>query len=148
MLSEKAKKNKYNCSKNWAKENCDHIHIAVPKGMRERFQKIAKEKGVSLSSLFVELMEMEEAKMKNTWWNDDGIEIVEISGNLYALSGWNGEIYANSWRCIDRYTEAGEPEVAIRPVHRFEEEGKDISSIEENSEEWYRMVEIVDYRII
>lgn len=50
---------------------------------------------------------------------EDGSEIV--------LTGWNGE----SWN-------------EGRPVYRFEIDGIDLSTLEENSPEWDRAVEIVE----
>ena len=89
--------------------------------------------------------------MKNigNWWNDRSIEMVELSdGKVYALAGWNGEEYTECWMCIgEYYTDAGEETYTLRPVYRFEVEGIDLSALEENSPEWDRAVEVVDYNI-
>ena len=34
-------------------------------------------------------------------WNDKNIEIVEVNGEMYALSGWNGEKYYHCWKVLD-----------------------------------------------
>lgn len=43
-----------------------------------------------------------------TWWNDDSIELIKIDGEIYALDGWNGETYTESWKCVDEYTTVDE----------------------------------------
>lgn len=56
-------------------------------------------------------------KRIGTWWSDSSIELVEIDGRIYALSGWNGEKYLHCWRCIDRFTEDGTAEYELTPVY-------------------------------
>ena len=54
----------------------------------------------------------------DTWWNDESIALVEVDGGLYALYGWNGEVYLHCWECIDRYKAAdSDVEYIIRPVY-------------------------------
>ena len=53
------------------------------------------------------------------WWDEGDIEIVKINGELYALDGWNGEIYLHCWKCLDRFTADPEDkeEYKIRPIY-------------------------------
>lgn len=83
------------------------------------------------------------------WRLDKSVELVNIKGQVYALYGWNGEVYGDCWLCIDQLTPAPEDKCyTIRPVHRFERDGIDINALEENSQEWDRAVEVVDYELI
>ena len=81
------------------------------------------------------------------YWNGTEIEIVEVDGNLYALSEWNGEKYTNCWKCVDQRTvDPEEPgRFTAKPIYRFMVDGIDLDELEENSEEWENDVEIVDY---
>lgn len=82
----------------------------------------------------------------DTWWTGRNIEIVQPSdGQLYALHNWNGEKYIDCWKCIDRYTQADDNRYTLIPVYRFQIEGIDLSVLEENSADWEKAVEIVDY---
>lgn len=54
------------------------------------------------------------------WWNDSNIELVEIENEVYALAGWNGESYNNSWKCSGAcYTEASKEKYNITPVYKL-----------------------------
>ena len=56
------------------------------------------------------------------WFANKDIEIVEIEGKLYALSGWNGESYGHCWECIDKYNAApGNDEYDIKPIYEPDE---------------------------
>lgn len=64
-------------------------------------------------------IKMKKQNFKNlgTWWNSDDIQMVEIEGAAYALYGWNGEQYLDSWKCegIDRM-DASEERYIITPI--------------------------------
>jgi|GEM_PF-1403921 len=64
-----------------------------------------------------------------TWWNG-GQEQIEKDGKTYALYGWNGESYTDSWQVIDRTEFAGKYDIC--PV--YQQTGED-------------EFEIVDYEI-
>ena len=81
------------------------------------------------------------------WHGWPDIHIVEIDGVLYALSGWNGEKYTDCWECLDQCTPVEGSSYTLTPVYRFEVENIDLDTIEENSDEWDKAIEIVDYRV-
>lgn len=82
-----------------------------------------------------------------TWWNSRNIDLVEVDGKVYALHGWNGEEYRDCWECLgENHMDAGE-NYCLRPIHRFEVEEIDLEELEENSPEWDRAVEIIDYEV-
>lgn len=57
------------------------------------------------------------------WWNDNEIELVEIDGKVYALNGWNGEKYLDSWEVDkDDHTEVINEGIAIEPLYKEVEE--------------------------
>ena len=65
------------------------------------------------------------------WWPD--IPTVEIDGDIYALSGWNGEKYLDCWQCVGEFNlDASDERYIITPV--WEEISED---------EW----EIIDYDV-
>ena len=88
-----------------------------------------------------------ENKIVDTWWNGCDIDIASIDGELFALHGWNGEKWTDCWKCIDRYTAAGDCRYEVRPVYRFEAEDIELDTLEEGSDEWDRAIEIVDYTV-
>ena len=62
-------------------------------------------------------------KTVGTWWNDKEIELVEIDGKVYALSGWNGEKFLDSWEVDkDDNTEIVTEGLAITPQYEEIEE--------------------------
>lgn len=86
------------------------------------------------------------------WWNTIAgtIDIVEIDGKLYALSGWNGEQYLDCWECVDRYTAHPDGRIyCICPTYRYEAEEIDLDDLIqrdlENSPEWDHALEVVRY---
>lgn len=87
-------------------------------------------------------------KKMGTWWNDRSIELVEVSGIVYALNGWNGEKYTDCWQCCGEYFNKSSPEsYTLTPIFRFEAEGIRLDDLEENSDEWDRALETVDFSI-
>lgn len=88
------------------------------------------------------------------WWNNRDIELIKFNdghmhaGQVFALHGWNGEEYVKCWECVgDRNMDASEEEYCLKPIHRFELENVDLDSVEENSDEWNRQCEFVDFKI-
>ena len=68
-----------------------------------------------------------------TWWTNKDIQLVKIDNKVYALDGWNGEVYLNCWECTgESYKDAGKEIYKITPI---------MEEIEED--EW----EIVGYEI-
>ena len=57
-------------------------------------------------------------KEVGTWWNDSSIHLIEKDGNVYALAGWNGESYYNSWKVIEDGLTASEEEYIITPIYK------------------------------
>lgn len=52
-------------------------------------------------------------------WNDPEIEVVEIKGEWFALSGWNGEVFTDCWQTDENTFYTGIQEVfTIRPVYQ------------------------------
>lgn len=54
---------------------------------------------------------------------------------------WNGEIYGNGWNSSEEKNTGCE----YRPVYRFQLEEKNLDDVEENSDEWDRLNEIVGF---
>lgn len=82
------------------------------------------------------------------YWNNGDVPMVEIDERLFALHGWNGEVWLRCWECLDKWTAASEKTFEIRPVYRFEIEEIDFEMLEENSPEWDWAMEIVDFEIV
>ena len=81
------------------------------------------------------------------WWADDTIPLYEINGAVYALYGWNGEAWTDCWECVgENHMDAGKGAV-VRPEYRFQLENADLSAVEENSEEWDRLVQITGFTV-
>lgn len=68
-----------------------------------------------------------------TWWNDSMIDLVEIDEEVYALNGWNGESFVDSWKCEgEENMDASEEVYVITPVTKeadgeFETVGYELS---------------------
>lgn len=59
------------------------------------------------------------SKWVGTLWNNSDIEIWEIDGRMFALYGWNGEDYCDSWEVSDKDGfDAIDPDTTyrIRPI--------------------------------
>ena len=77
---------------------------------------------------------------------DSGLEIIELDGTYIALSGWNGESYTDCFEVDENGTAKEEKETfTLRPIAKWQAGKMDISSIEENTEEWEEATQIVDY---
>lgn len=89
------------------------------------------------------------------------VPVIRYDGHIYCLDEWDGERcrgteYPGAITHRDKrsgFQEAileGEPlgEVSIRPVYRFEAEGIDLESLEENSPEWEAAVEPIELNVI
>lgn len=63
-------------------------------------------------------------------------------GTLLFEMDWNGEIYGNGWK------DGKDTNCEYRPIYRFELENIDINSLEENSDEWLKAIEIVGFEEI
>lgn len=48
------------------------------------------------------------------WWNDIRIDLITKDGKIYALSGWDGESYTDSWQVVDHVKAVGNYD--IRPI--------------------------------
>ena len=42
-------------------------------------------------------------KDAGNWWNDSSIQQIEKDGSVYALHGWNGEVYEECWKCTGKH---------------------------------------------
>ena len=56
-------------------------------------------------------------KEAGKWWNDAGINLVEIEGIVYALHGWNGEAYHDCW-IVSGETEASKEKYVLTPIYK------------------------------
>lgn len=84
------------------------------------------------------------------WWNaqaSDEMPIYDLGGKLYCAAGWNGEAYAQSFQVVNRFEEVGAREVELWPIYRFDAEGVDPGSVEEGSDEWDHLSEVVGFSI-
>ena len=70
------------------------------------------------------------------WWNNKDIELIEIDDKVYALNGWNGESFLDSWKCTGDYDmDASDERYVIKPISKenehgeFYTEGYDVSRI-------------------
>lgn len=140
--------------KKWHKENIERLTIGLPKGMRARYRLIAQRRGISVAALIKYhlnrefLKEVSVVKIIGKWWNDASIDLVELDGTVYALNGWNGEVFTECWECFgDFFNEAGEKSYTLQPIYRFQAENIALGSLEENSPEWDAAVEVVDYEV-
>lgn len=57
------------------------------------------------------------------WWKDSSINIVDIDGKEYALSGWNDDAWYDCWECVgDDFTEASDENYTIKPIYNAKHE--------------------------
>ena len=53
-----------------------------------------------------------------TWWNDKYIDVIKKNGRVYALNGWNGESYTESWEGIgENHLTASDKKYLITPIY-------------------------------
>ena len=69
-----------------------------------------------------------------TWWNGNQ-EQIKKDGRVYALHGWSGESYADSWQVVDGTEAVGSYD--IRPVYVPNTDPDDLNDFD-----------ILDYEII
>lgn len=63
----------------------------------------------------------EEQKFREVgkWWNDKSINLVEKDGSVYALNGWNGESYTDSWKCSGKHNmDASTETYNVKPIYK------------------------------
>lgn len=110
-----------------------------------------KDMGCAGKKLFKNVQEFQPAQTPiGQWWNAGAsdIPLYRIGNEVFALDGWNGEMWTDCWVCSgEHYTEASERRYEVRPVYQFERADMDMDSIEENSPEWERANEIVDFLV-
>lgn len=56
-LSPEAAARQHKAQVNWHRENLERISVTVPKGMRDKYKAIAKDRGISLNKLIVEYLD-------------------------------------------------------------------------------------------
>lgn len=70
------------------------------------------------------------------------MDIIYIDGVKWFCTKWNGEFWYDCWNTKNNIS------WCIKPVYRWEqEEVTSLEDIEENSPEWERLCEVVDYII-
>ena len=86
-------------------------------------------------------------KKIGNWWAENSIEIYELNdGRRVAMNDWNGEEYSDCWEtCGENDMKVKKDGLVFKPVYRFEVEDIDLDQIEENSDEWFKAVEVVDF---
>ena len=80
-------------------------------------------------------------KNKNFKTNGNMVDYELENGVLLYSNDWNGEIYGNGFNSEN--TENTNCE--YKPVYKYQLDDIDISEVEENSEEWYKLSEIVGF---
>ena len=110
------------------------LTIRLDENLLNEFNQLVEKNSVNKSALIRSWIEnyinknKEELKMTNfknvgTWWNDKEIELVEIDGKVYALNGWNGEKFLDSWEVAKNdYTDIINDGIAIKPEYKEIEE--------------------------
>lgn len=88
-------------------------------------------------------------KYLGKWWNSPDKEIYYIEGKRLVLNNWNGEIYYECFEVAKNLIDiVGNKKYDVKPIYYFETEKINLDSLEENSEDWEKAIEIVDYKII
>ena len=81
-------------------------------------------------------------KEKNYKYMEGNIADFKLENDVLLFeTDWNGELYINGWN--DK--ESKNTEFLYKPVYKFELDGIDISDIEENTNEWYELTQIVGF---
>lgn len=74
----------------------------------------------------------------DSWWNggQSHMPIYRIGDALYCCEGWNGETHS-AFRVLDRFTvdEAHPEPVTLRPIYRFEDEGREFDENDDKAGE-------------
>lgn len=76
-----------------------------------------------------------------TWWNNKDIEMVKLEdGRVFALHGWNGEGYLDSWECFGEYlSDASDKKYRLYPI------SEGIGEANEDGE--FDQYEIIEYEL-
>lgn len=87
-------------------------------------------------------------KKIGNWWAKKSIEIYKLDdGRCVAMNDWNGEVYGDCWEvCGEQDMDVKQDGLVFKPVHRFEVENINLDQIEENSAEWERALEIINFK--
>lgn len=75
------------------------------------------------------------------------IPVYEIEGKLYAMSGWNGEVYTACWECLDSFTDVDNKKYSFKPIYRYEAEGIEIDELDEDSDEFGEALQVVRFDV-
>lgn len=63
---------------------------------------------------------MNTGTMRQTWWNDKNIPIVQIDNRYFCLAGWNGEAWFDCWETSDGFDVQSEG-FTIKPIYYHDE---------------------------
>lgn len=89
-----------------------------------------------------------EVEPKFYWFSSAcDIPVYEIEGKLYALHGWNGEVYTSCWKCVDSFTSVGGKDYTARPVYRYQEENIDLDELDEDSDEFDEALQVARFEV-
>ena len=74
-------------------------------------------------------------------WDNKEIEVVEINGRWFALSGWNGEVYLHCWETDEQtFDIEDDQEYKIKPIYQG------IGEPDEDGD--FEQYDVVDYEIM
>ena len=57
-------------------------------------------------------------KDAGNWWNNSSIQQIEKDGSVYALHGWNGEVYEECWKCTGKHNMSATGSYTITPIFK------------------------------
>lgn len=81
------------------------------------------------------------------WWNADyfsDMPIYQIGDKLYCAYGWDGSEYIESFEVSDCFTAVG-GNLTLQPVYRYEDEGIDLESVEDDDDLYNCACEIIGF---
>lgn len=82
------------------------------------------------------------------WLGNLDIPVYRVGSHLYALDGWNGEEYTRCWKCLSPFEASPDDRTyTLAPTIRATLAGTDLSALEENSPEWDKALEVVDFHV-
>lgn len=155
-LSDAARERQREAQKAWREKELERFALNFKKGELERYRRLAQGRGESLTALIRGLLKKEVEKeygpMKmrllgsaDSLYPSTGSRNVDVweleDGRRICVSEWNGLKWLECWEIFPDLSTG--PSFTADPVYRFSLEGTDPSSMEENSPEWCRAVEIV-----